>query len=427
MILRILICAFLFLFSIPAMAQDAPAPVSATTQEEPAPVATETAPQEIPAEKIPVEVAEKPFEYASLSMKNIARLYWRFNRFDPKDTEALNNYLIVTDCPLYSKFRIDDFKWNEILEAASVGVVSEAKSFPIRYEMLMPIKLADYDTTTGNFDVHPDYQMPESQMLFATATDTGQLACPASNLRVDRIPGYPNEIVLRANVPFELMKFPVDPAVARAYIDKVTQIYQKQAVRKQKISKMHDIRDAYVSIKFKIYMASKEDYKIPGGQGIRPIFNATIEHVGIYANLEKTEVLYEKNYRVPRQIDPLEQQYRDEYAAARAAAGQVQKPQEPPPQQAPPASELSAPSAATPVETAPTPVETPAPEPQAAPVPEATLDAQSPAEPVAETAPVEPGQAEEPAPPVEPVATEPPPAEQAAPAEEPAAETPATN
>ena len=90
-------------------------------------------------------------DYAKPTWANLVRTMVKFDAFDTTDDALLDEYIIITECPLYQSFYADDFKWNEVRAAVRKSIQSPGADFPSAYGYLTKLQLDRYDFTTKIF------------------------------------------------------------------------------------------------------------------------------------------------------------------------------------------------------------------------------------------------------------------------------------
>lgn len=174
--------------------------------------------------------------------ENLAKLYWRLGVFDSGDDRAVDNFMMITECDLYQANVNNDFEWKKVREAAKTSLEIRRKSFPTKFEFLIPIELGNYDPELGGFPLQDAYAYTNVQRLEVVGNSIQREICGMTG----EIKDYPRNLMLILEKPFTYTFAKVDEHVAQAYI-----------VRKQKEVMKHDVdvrqkrykRTAYVRLR----------------------------------------------------------------------------------------------------------------------------------------------------------------------------------
>lgn len=174
--------------------------------------------------------------------ENLAKLYWRLGVFDSGDDRAVDNFMMITECDLYQANVNNDFEWKKVREAAKTSLEIRRKSFPTKFEFLIPIELGNYDPDLGGFPLQDAYAYNNVQRLEVVGNSIQREICGMTG----EIKDYPRNLMLILEKPFTYNFAKVDEHVAQAYI-----------VRKQKEVMKHDVdvrqkrykRTAYVRLR----------------------------------------------------------------------------------------------------------------------------------------------------------------------------------
>jgi hypothetical protein len=243
--------------------------------------------------------------YGIPTFKNLSKLYWALAMFDLGDDVAIDNYLMINECDLYRKYFSSDFEFESLRAATKETIVKNMASFPVKFEIMIPVGLDRYDTGTEKFKLDPRSHFIGSKRLEVYVNDVGAYVCGKN--RSD-IPGYPKNFILSLSRPFTLTEVPVAPELAQFYIEESQRLAQKYTYR-YSISK-HG-RVAY--IRLKVTLNQFRGYSKKTGQAPMADIFGTIDGFDLYADRDKTLLLYsqaaeaKKVYRrkkAPKAVQP---------------------------------------------------------------------------------------------------------------------------
>ncbi len=214
--------------------------------------------------------------YLQMTYPNLFRLAWSFNLYQPTDKDALDSYLMVTECNLYKKYYKNEFEWDKIRKAAIEYFQKYNKSKAAYYEYVQPLDLARYDPDLQGFPLeHADKYMLlkflEMVNYEVGGTDCGKLAIDSKK--------YPGSAVVNIISPLSLTFIRVPKDVAEAYVNwRSTQGFVGDAARQ-----------AYIRYRVRIDNA----VGISGVDRVHSyVFNGRLMRIDVFADKEMMMPLY---------------------------------------------------------------------------------------------------------------------------------------
>ena len=278
------------------------APVHSAAAQEPAvAVGVESATQVSPDATTTPE-AEKKYYYEQTTRQKFSRLFWALDFLDINNDEDIDNYLMFNECEIYKSEFFNELEWKDIRESARVFLKENKDTFPIRFEVIQPLFLGEYDVNTKKFEVLDKYKIRPTTRLEIMATDHDVAPCLESNSsKTPRVPRYPPGILAEFNLPLEATQIPVDPAVAELYIkEKADPLRQKSAQNNKDMTQnaLFNARDAYIFIRVKFFAA--KGIVRQRGEGERANILTILEGVEVYADRDKKMLLWKKDFRKKR-------------------------------------------------------------------------------------------------------------------------------
>jgi len=84
-------------------------------------------------------------EYILGTYLELTKLYWTLNKFDINDNQAIENFLIITECDLYKRYHDNEFEWTQIIEDTRKYIANNLPMWPTTYEIIIPLYLDRYD------------------------------------------------------------------------------------------------------------------------------------------------------------------------------------------------------------------------------------------------------------------------------------------
>lgn len=246
--------------------------------------------------------------YEVPTLKTLSQLYWAILKFDPADNEAVDNYLMINECDLYRDYSQNEFEWNSIREAGRDFVMNNRKDFPIHFELLQPIQFAEYDLDKKEFDVWEPNKIDGVRRFEVLAEDLFDDVCGQSY--GIRIPGYPKGLNVELNRPFSLDKIPVDPKVARAFIEAKQEEVNQAGTKIYNREDLYESRNAYLVMKIRVF-SYKEDEQLHDIELAKVL--GVLEGFEIYGDRDRTLLMYSENYRRKKKRSTMEMEMKKRY------------------------------------------------------------------------------------------------------------------
>ena len=258
------------------------------------------------AEKI--EEAPKNVIYEVPKWETLSQLYWALGKFDPIKDIHLDNFLLINECDLYKDYSQNEFEWRGIREAAREFVTSNRQNFPLHFQFVQPIQFAEYDLDNNEFDVYEPNKIDAVRRFEVLSEDIFDDICETSYGR--DLEGYPRGLLVELNRPFTLDKVPVDPKVARLFIERKQEDANKAGLPPKNKTDLYESRDAYLVMKMRIF-SFKEDlrfreYKLSKVLGV-------LEGYEIYGDREREILMISENFRRKKERSSMEIEMKKRY------------------------------------------------------------------------------------------------------------------
>jgi Domain of unknown function (DUF4852) len=141
--------------------------------------------------------------YTQITYSNLYKLVWSYDAYSVDDVDALNTYLMITECALYNKYFQNEFEWEKIKNATKKFLKNNKGKAP-KYS-LQGFPILDSDK---NF---------KSQKNFEFARfNTGETSCGGFDVGAMK---YPGTGVLTISSPLNLTFIRVPINLAQKYIE----------------------------------------------------------------------------------------------------------------------------------------------------------------------------------------------------------------
>lgn len=228
--------------------------------------------------------------YVAPTYQRLSKLYWALAIFDLGNDAAIDRYLMVNECELYSKYYNSDFELIDLRAATRQSIMQNMASFDKQFEIVIPLGLDRYDIGSEKFKLDPDSAYLGVKRLEVNPNNESTEVCH----RASNIPGYPKNFVLSLSRPFLLTEIPMPPEVAQAYIEESQRLSEmRQNNYRFHISKFG--RVAFLRLKVSI-VQFRDYYQMPNRAPLADLFG-TIDGYEIYADREKKFLLYKTEAR----------------------------------------------------------------------------------------------------------------------------------
>ncbi len=164
--------------------------------------------------EVTIALDEKANEYVDLSVQNISKLYWKIGIMPLSNDKAIDNFLLINECDIYTKFYNDDFEWPRIRDAGRKMIEANREIFPTKFKMMVPVDLGRYDMKRKGFPLIGGTAYRNMRRV--------EIGDNAYNNRVCGVAGnikfYPKNIMMILNRPFIYDFVSVDEHIAQAFI-----------------------------------------------------------------------------------------------------------------------------------------------------------------------------------------------------------------
>jgi len=230
--------------------------------------------------------------YVVPTFKNLSKLYWVLAMFDLGDNQAIDGYLMINQCDMYTKYFNSDFELEGLREATRQSIQKGLTKFPMKFEIMIPVGLDRYNIGTEKFALDPRSQFLSARRLeIAVNSDFGVIC----NNEVD-VPKYPRNFILSLSRPLTVTDVPVDPEIAQVFIEQQDKEAPTHGYRGalSKFSRVAYLRLTVKMNQFKGY--SKPDTNTPS---LAEVFG-TIDGFEMYGDRDKTLLMFNQKMEQER-------------------------------------------------------------------------------------------------------------------------------
>ena len=237
------------------------------------------------------KISKKDYIYEELSLASLSHLYWAVSLLDIENNEHVDNFLKINECEIYKNYFGSEFEWKEIREAGREFIRKNKDQFPLRFKIVQPLLLRDYDMKRKAFLIDEEFQIMSVRRFEAYAHDANFKACNDKSIK--ELVGYSRGIVLELSRPFSMSYVPVKPKDAVAYIQDKEALLKKLPDGAQTEANRYRFRKAYIVFRVKVF-AHRKTVKIQRKTLTQMM--AALEGFEIYGDINLKKVLFAKNY-----------------------------------------------------------------------------------------------------------------------------------
>jgi hypothetical protein len=208
---------------------------------------------------------------------------------------------MINECDIYKEFSANEFEWASIREATRKSIEGNKKLFPLRYEIMQPIKFGEYNKNEKAFEILDQYKIQGIRRFEVAAENFDDSVCGYDKSGYGRnVPGYPRSLIVELSRPIALVKVPLSEERAMAFLEEKTKgkNLEVNAIRNQE--QIHDLRDAYMAMKVKLF-SYRKDVTLKGAQTKHAEVLAILEKIEIYSDRDKKNLLYSEDYTRKKQ------------------------------------------------------------------------------------------------------------------------------
>ncbi len=244
--------------------------------------------------------AEARFQYEKPTLQKLSRLYWALGMLDENNNENVDNFLMINECDLYKDYYYNEFEWKEIRETARESLKLTKNTFPLRFELVQPLLLTEYDLKKKTFKVKEQYKIKNMSRFQMFPDDYDRPVClDDSSGRIAQVKGYPTGIIAEINRPLNVEEIPVDEKAARIFIDQGMEAFKLLPSHLQNAEGMANTRKAYLFMHMKFFAFKGVKNDTDSGVPMANIL-AVLEDIEVYADKDKNNLLYRANFRKKR-------------------------------------------------------------------------------------------------------------------------------
>ena len=192
------------------------------------------------------DLNESDYIYESPTLAALSYTYWNVGFYSPDNDNAIDEFIKINECPIYQKYREDEFEWKDIRQATREFLIANRNDFPTRYSFIIPLRFGDYDYKLKAFHLDKSSSIKSKRRFQITTSDFSRKVCTTSHV-VNR-GGYPRVMTLEFSRPFTLTTIAISEQRAEAMLQEI----REKAAKNRKI-KPENLRYFYLVMNLKIF------------------------------------------------------------------------------------------------------------------------------------------------------------------------------
>ena len=211
----------------------------------------------------------------------LSHLVWRYKYFPVDDDEAIDEFIAITNCQLYSDYYDNDFLWQRIREGYRRDLRYYAGTYPERYEFVSAIQLGKYDFRQSAFELDERSKLSNAGMLTIATNDSSIFSCQGKRY-LDK---YPYAYTMVAENPFSVDFIPVAPSEAKELVQRLESYRYKNKNNKR-----------LVIMRIRAKLSSLERFE---GNGVysRGVFKGQLDEVAIFESPKMEKLIWKKTFK----------------------------------------------------------------------------------------------------------------------------------
>lgn len=247
--------------------------------------------------------------YERPSVKTLSQLYWRMLKLDPENDLHVDNFMMINECDLYRDYYQNEFEWISIRDAARQFLLENRKDFPIHFEFVQPLRFAEYDLETHEFDIWKPYKIKGVRRFEVLAEDLYKDVCDKKSKQT--ITGYPKGLLTELNRPFTLDTISVEPETARDYIESKLERNKNSNAAVGSKDDLYESRSAYLVMRFRVF-SYKEDERVRNFGDMAKVL-AVLESYQIYGDRDHQMLLFAEDFTRKKERSAMEVELKRKY------------------------------------------------------------------------------------------------------------------
>ena len=232
-------------------------------------------------------------EYSETTFENFVKLYWALSKLSLENDLHVDTFLRINECEIYRDYINNELAWSEVRESGRSLIKKEIDSYPIRFNIVIPMYLSEYDQNKNIFEIMEGHEINDKSMFLIQPTNN-KLPCGLNTSDLKRY-GYPVEFIMMLPEKLTIREFPMSEVLASSFIRMKSSNLGNQA-NYIKGERLYKTRNVYLSLKVRIYsLRSAEGLGRDSDDRLYAL--AALEKIELFADRAQTVQLYAHDVR----------------------------------------------------------------------------------------------------------------------------------
>lgn len=254
------------------------------------------------------EDTKSDYIYEQPTLAKLSQMYWRLNKFTPDQDWAIDNFMMINECQIYKDYYHNEFEWRKIRETGKDYLLKNINKFPLRFELIQPLSLGEYNFEKKGFHVFNDHIIREARIFQVFSGDMNKTIC--GNDRT--IQGYPRALRVELSRPLTFDFVPMEEKAAEKLVLKKSKAFKQLSEVKQTKERLYQFRDAVMVMQVKLYAYKPEDIKTQHAYFVSNVLGV-LEGIEVYSDRNREDLIYEESFRQKQTSSDYEQRMRDKF------------------------------------------------------------------------------------------------------------------
>lgn len=254
------------------------------------------------------------YTYENPTLPKLSQMYWRLNKFKMEDDWAVDNFMRINECQIYKDYYHNEFEWRDVRRVGVKFIEDNMNEFPLRFEFIQPLSLAEYDFKRKGFSVVEEHIIDNTRIFEVSSTDLYKDVCGTEAI----IEGYPRVLRVELSRPLNFDFVPMEEGRAESLVLKKSKAFKRLDEQFQTKDRLYAFRDAIMVMKVKLFAYKGPDIKSQHSYMIGNVLGV-LEGIEIYSDRDQEHLLYEEEFRRKKPTSDFEQKIRAKFQARKEA------------------------------------------------------------------------------------------------------------
>ncbi len=254
------------------------------------------------------------YKYEDPTLDKLSQMYWRLNKFNFETDYFVDNFMLINECQIFKDYYHNEFEWRDIRKVGEKFITENINEFPLRFEFIQPLSLAEYDFDRKGFEVVDEHKINNTRIFEVSSPDLYKDICNNDTA----IPGYPRVLRIELSRPLSFDFVPMEEEKAETLILKKSKAFKRLDERFQTKNRLYAFRDGIMVMQVKLFAYKGPDQNSQHSYNIAPVLGV-LEGIEIYADRDREDLLYKESFRRKKPTSDFEEKIRAKFKARKEA------------------------------------------------------------------------------------------------------------